>query len=399
MTKRTIILVIDSFGIGAAPDADDFGDSGADTLGHIAAACAQGLEDERRASGPLRLPHLCRLGLAEAAKLARGHYPAGLNTANLELHGRYAACAERSKGKDTPSGHWEMAGLPVMYDWGYFPPEYPSFPAPLIEQLIARAQLPGVLGNCHASGTVIIERLGDEHRNSGKPIVYTSADSVFQIAAHEESFGLERLYQVCEIARELVDEYHIGRVIARPFIGQNGRYTRTGNRRDYATPPHQATLLDQLQNAGREVIGIGKISDIFAGCGITRSIKANGTDALLARTCETLDSAPDGSLIFTNLVNFDSDFGHRRDIAGYAAELERFDTQLPQLITQMSDDDLLIITADHGCDPSWPGSDHTREFVPVLAYGHQLSPGSDGRRASFSWVAELTAQHLDVALD
>lgn len=393
--KRALILVLDSFGLGAAPDAPQFGDTGADTLGHIAERCASGASDPRRASGPLRLPQLSALGLGEAARLSRGSYPDGFGPVT-DLRGYYGACAELSHGKDTPSGHWEMAGLPVLFDWGYFPPEYPSFPAQLIAALCQRAGLPGVLGNCHASGTTIIAELGEEHIRSGKPIVYTSADSVFQIAAHEEHFGLERLYQVCEVARELVDEYNIGRVIARPFIGEVGSFKRTGNRHDYATPPHQPTLLDQLAGAGREVIAVGKIKDIFAASGVTRHYKANGTDALFQATLEAFEQAPDGSLIFSNFVNFDSDYGHRRDVLGYAAELERFDELLPQLLERLDDDDLLILTADHGCDPSWPGSDHTREFVPFLAYGRKLGHGSLGLRTSFADIGQTVAAHLGI---
>lgn len=393
--KRAIILVLDSFGIGATPDATQFGDEGADTLGHIAAHCASGVEDQRRQSGPLRLPNLTQLGLTEAARLSTSEYPNGMQTAS-SLNGYYGACAERSRGKDTPSGHWEMAGLPVMFEWGYFPPSYPSFPAELIGQLVTAAKLPGVLGNCHASGTTIIAELGQEHIDSGKPIVYTSADSVFQIAAHEEHFGLERLYEVCEIARKLVDQYNIGRVIARPFIGADGHFTRTGNRRDYATPPHADTLLDRLQQQGREVIAVGKIKDIFAARGITQHYKANGTQALFEATLKAMQQAPDGSLIFSNFVNFDSDFGHRRDPLGYAAELEHFDQLLPQLLARLTDDDLLILTADHGCDPTWPGSDHTREYVPFLAHGRYLGKGSLGLRDSMADIGQTIAKHLQI---
>jgi phosphopentomutase len=392
---RALIVVLDSFGIGSAPDAESFGDQGADTLGHIAAHCAQGHNDPRRNDGPLRLPNLTALGLTRAARLCTGKLPAGMDEGS-ELHGHYGACAELSYGKDTPSGHWEMAGLPVQFDWGYFPPQAPSFPQALTDAFIQRANLPGVLGNCHASGTTIIAELGAEHIASGKPIVYTSADSVFQIAAHEEHFGLERLLEICQIARELVDEYNIGRVIARPFIGEEGNYQRTGNRRDYATPPHQDTLLDQLQQSGREVIAVGKIKDIFAARGITQHHKANGTQALFDATLKALDQAPDGSLIFANFVNFDSDYGHRRDILGYAAELELFDRLLPQLQQAMAPDDLLILSADHGCDPSWPGSDHTREYVPFLAYGKSIGSGELGLRGSMADIGQTIARYLGI---
>nr|WP_238322402.1 phosphopentomutase [Kordiimonas gwangyangensis] len=273
---RAFILVLDSFGIGAAPDAEKFGDVGADTLGHIADWCADGnTSPERPAAGKIKLPNMTKLGLGKAAELATGREPRGMEFTG-EITGAYAACAERSFGKDTPSGHWEMAGVPVEFDWGYFQPEYPSFPDDLISKLVERCGLPGVLGNKAASGTVILDELGEEHIRTGKPIVYTSADSVFQIAAHEEHFGLEKLYEVCEVARELVDDYNIGRVIARPFVGEAGKFERTGNRRDLATPPHKPTLLEKLEDEGREVISVGKIADIFAHKGLTQKVKANG---------------------------------------------------------------------------------------------------------------------------
>ena len=327
---RAFLLVMDSFGIGEAPDAEKFGDVGADTFGHIAKWCADGEESPSRDSGPLRLPNLSNLGLGEAAKLATGALPAGFTSVD-QAEGIYAACAEQSNGKDTPSGHWEMAGVPVRFDWGYFQLETPSFPDELIADLVKRGNLPGILGNCHASGTTIIADLGEEHIKTGKPIVYTSADSVFQIAAHEEHFGLERLYELCDIARDLVDEYNIGRVIARPFVGEGGDFTRTGNRRDIATPPPAKTLLNYLHEAGREVISVGKIADIFAHQGLTQKYKATGMQALFDKTMDCVADAPDGSLTFTNFVNFDQDFGHRRDVGGYAAELEAFDALLPVL--------------------------------------------------------------------
>ncbi len=393
---RAALLVIDSLGIGAAPDAARFGDRGADTLGHIAQAMAAGAGDERRPAGSLTLPNLYRLGLGEAARLATGRPPAGHPTSR-EVTGLYAALAERSRGKDTPSGHWEMAGLPVDFDWGYFPRQVPAFPEKLTAALIAAAELPGILGNCHASGTEIIAELGAEHLATGKPIVYTSADSVLQIAAHEEAFGLERLYRTCEIARRLVDPYRIGRVIARPFIGQPGGFSRTYRRRDYATPPPGPTLLDRLKDAGREVVGIGKIGDIFAGRGLTRSIKADGTEAQLAATVEALATLPDGGLVFTNFVDFDTLYGHRRDAVGYARELERFDALLPSLRATLAPGDRLYITADHGCDPTFKGTDHTREYVPLLISGPGLKPGGAGRRNSFADTGQTIAAQLGIA--
>ncbi|GHF30381.1 phosphopentomutase [Kordiimonas sediminis] len=394
---RAFILVLDSFGLGATPDAADFGDVGADTFGSIARWCADGGESEKRpASGPLNIPNMVTLGLGKASELATGHAPAGI-VSPLETEGLYGVCKELSKGKDTPSGHWEIAGVPVLFDWGYFPTTPPSFPEDLLNALIERCDLPGVLGNKHASGTVILEELGDEHIETGKPIVYTSADSVFQIAAHEETFGLERLYHVCDVARELVDAYNIGRVIARPFVGQNGVFERTGNRRDLATPPPSKTLLDMLKDAGREVISIGKIADIFAHQGLTQKIKATGNMALFDETLHAADTAPDGALIFTNFVDFDQSFGHRRDVPGYANALEEFDARLPELQAKLQAGDLVILTADHGCDPTWPGSDHTREHIPFIAFGPGIAGGSIGVRESFADIGQTVARHLNIA--
>ena len=392
---RAFILVLDSFGIGATPDAENFGDTGADTLGHIADWCAAGNTGaERPTAGAIKLPHMTRLGLGQAAKLASGRLPLGLEAPATD--GIYAACREQSFGKDTPSGHWEMAGVPVRYDWGYFPAETPSFPKALTDALIKRCDLPGVIGNCHASGTVIISELGDEHIRTGKPIVYTSADSVFQIAAHEEHFGLQRLLDVCDVARELVDDYNIGRVIARPFEGESGGYARTGNRRDLATPPPADTLLDKLAGAGREVISVGKIADIFAHRGLTQKVKATGQQALFEQTMRFVHEAEEGSLTFVNFVNFDQDFGHRRNVAGYANELEMFDKRIPELEAALKPGDLVILTADHGCDPTWPGSDHTREHVPLIAFGPGLEARDAGVRASFADVGQTVAHHLDI---
>jgi phosphopentomutase len=385
---RAIILVMDSFGIGATADADRFGDAGADTLGSIAR------ERAASADGPLRLPNLARLGLFEASRESTGAYPAGVET-GAALIGSWGHAEELSSGKDTPSGHWEIAGVPVLFDWGYFTDRTDTFPKELIDRLVERAGLPGVLGNCHASGTTIIAELGDEHVRTGKPIVYTSADSVFQVAAHEEAFGLQRLYDLCDIARELVDEYNIGRVIARPFVGDGpDSYVRTGNRRDLTTPPHSPTVLDKLASAGGEVISIGKIADIYANQGITRKVKATGNAALFDATLEAMDVAADRAIIFTNFVDFDMLYGHRRDVPGYAAALEYFDGRLPELLERMRPDDLLIITADHGCDPTWEGSDHTREHIPVLAYGNGLAAGSLGRRKSFADIGQSLASYF-----
>jgi phosphopentomutase len=332
-----------------------------------------------------------------ASKESTGQFPAGVEQ-NIEIIGAYGYAAELSSGKDTPSGHWEIAGVPVLFDWGYFSRKTDTFPPELLDELIARADLPGVLGNCHSSGTTIIAELGDEHVRTGKPIVYTSADSVFQIACHEEAFGLQRLYDLCDIARALVDEYHIGRVIARPFIGDGpDSYVRTGNRRDLTTPPHAATVLDKLVESGGDVYSIGKIADIYAHRGITKKIKATGNEALFDATLAAMKEAGDNSIVFTNFVDFDMLYGHRRNVAGYAAALEYFDRRLPELMVEMRDDDLLVLCADHGCDPTWQGSDHTREHIPVLAYGACIKPGSLGLRETFADIGQTVAAHLGLS--
>lgn len=391
--KRIIILLLDSFGIGAAADAQPE-DRGANTFGHIAEYCAAGKADRTGLRhGPLHIPNLVRLGLVAAATESVGHAIDGIQSSQKVI-GKYGYGVEISHGKDTPSGHWEIAGVPVLFDWGYFPPTYPSFPKELIEQLIALGKIPGILGNCHASGTQIIADLGEQHMRSGKPIVYTSADSVFQIAAHEESFGLERLYQLCEIARKLIDPYHIGRVIARPFLGTAGNFYRTGNRHDYTMPPPSPTLLDKLINAGGQVIAIGKTADIFAHQGISQEIKAHGNEALFDATLEAFRTAPDRSLIFSNFVDFDSVYGHRRDVAGYAAALESFDARLPVLEKLCQSGDIIIITADHGCDPTWSGSDHTREHIPILVYGPNIKSENVGRRNTFADIGQSLASYF-----
>lgn len=395
--KRAIILVMDSLGLGATDDADKYGDVGANTLGHIAEACARGEADTTKRQGELQLPNLVRLGLGKAAQSSSGKAPTGLNIQDSSLVGCYGYAAEISKGKDTPSGHWEMAGLPVTFDWGLFPNTIPSFSDELINAFIEKAEIPGTLGNKHASGTDILLEYGNEHIRSGKPICYTSADSVFQIAAHEEHFGLERLYKVCEVAKELTLPLEIGRVIARPFIGDSPEsYKRTGNRHDYTTPPHAHTLLDHVLATGADVISIGKIADIFANKGISKKIKATGNSALFDATLSAVKNAKSGDLIFTNFVDFDSLYGHRRDIAGYATALEAFDERLPELMDLLTDEDLLLITADHGCDPSWPGTDHTREYVPVLFYNKQRLPRNLGKRKSFADMGQTIASHLQL---
>jgi len=391
---RAVVLMLDSLGIGASVDADRFGDDGADTFGHIAMACAQGDADRpRERSGVLAIPNLSALGLVHAAANSRGRWPDGLPV--VTPVGAWGYAVESSRGKDTPSGHWEMAGLPVEFDWGYFPNTVPCFPSKLVDRLIAEGDLSGVLGNCHASGTAIIDELGEEHIASGAPIIYTSADSVFQIAAHEEYFGLDKLYALCNLARRLVDEWRIARVIARPFTGsRQGTFQRTGNRRDLTTPPHAPTLLDRLVEAGGEVISVGKVADIFAGRGISQTIKADGNQALFDATLDALSTARDHTLIFTNFVDFDMLYGHRRDVTGYTLALEAFDRRLPELQACMKTNDLVLATADHGCDPTYPGHDHTREHVPVLVSGPNCCPAELGERQGFADMGQTLAAYF-----
>ncbi|WP_275554498.1 phosphopentomutase [Mixta sp. Marseille-Q2659] len=397
--KRVFIMVLDSFGIGASKDAEKFGDKGSDTLGHIAQACFNGEADKGR-KGPLHLPNLTALGLGKAAEASTGTFPPGLDP-NAEITGAYAYASELSSGKDTPSGHWEIAGVPVLFDWGYFSDTENSFPQELLDKLVERANLPGYLGNCHSSGTVILDKLGEEHMKTGKPIFYTSADSVFQIACHEETFGLDRLYELCEIAREELDkgDYNIGRVIARPFVGDKaGNFERTGNRHDLAVEPPSPTILKKLVDEKQgEVISVGKIADIYAHVGITKKVKATGLDALFDATVKEMAQAPDNSIVFTNFVDFDSAWGHRRDVAGYAGGLELFDRRLPELMALVKEGDILILTADHGCDPTWHGTDHTREHIPVLIYGPDVKPGFLGYRDTFADIGQTVAKYFGLS--
>lgn len=392
---RAFLFVLDSFGIGGASDAARFGDEGADTLGHIDAACATGRADEaglRR--GPLKLPGMAALGLFHAHALANGQ-PAPAGAAPT---GFFGAAEEVSSGKDTPSGHWEIAGVPVRLDWGYFPDTVPAFPADLTQTIEREAGLPGILGNCHASGTEIIARLGEEHVRSGKPIFYTSSDSVIQIAAHEEHFGLERLYELCRIVRRLADPLNIGRVIARPFLGSNADdFHRTANRRDYSVPPPEPTLLDRVVAAGGRTLAVGKIGDIFAHRGISHLRKAPDNMAMFDVALEAMREAGAGDLVFANFVDFDSVFGHRRNVAGYAAALEAFDRRLPEALALLQPGDMLVLTADHGCDPTWHGTDHTRERVPVIGTGPGLAPVQLGVRTTFADIGETVAEHLGLA--
>ena len=390
---RAFLIVMDSVGIGGAPDADQFfnqstPDTGANTLGHIVQACAEGRAEEGR-SGPLNVPNMAALGLGAALELASG---AKMPDAP-EPRGMYGAATEVSRGKDTPSGHWELAGVPVPWDWHYFPDECPAFPESLTEAICEAAGTDGILGNAHASGTEVIERLGEEHLKTGWPICYTSADSVLQIAAHEEHFGLERLLNLCQAIAPVLHKMRVGRVIARPFLGEVDSFQRTGNRRDFAIDPPSPTLCDWVQSAGGKVHAIGKIKDIFSGRGIDDVVK--GSDAtLMQHLSDAVDNAEDGSLTFANFVEFDAQFGHRRDISGYARALEWFDREIGLILPKLKDDDMLLLTADHGNDPSWTGTDHTRERVPVLVDG--LGNKALGQIA-FVDVAASVADHLGIA--
>ncbi|HVK90073.1 MAG TPA: phosphopentomutase [Mycoplana sp.] len=397
---RAFLFVLDSFGIGGGPDAAAFGDDGADTLGHIAEFCAAGAADRaglRR--GPLKLPNMSALGLLHAARASTGRFPAGMDVP-ARVFGQHGAASEVSRGKDTPSGHWEIAGTPIMFDWGYFPSEGDAFPPDLVAAICDLGKVPGILGNCHASGTDILAHCGEEHIRTGKPICYTSSDSVFQVAAHENHFGLDRLLAFCQTVRLILDEWpggRIGRVIARPFVGETAAsFERTGNRRDYSVPPPEPTLLDRLTEAGRTVHAVGKIGDIFAHKGIGRLTKANGNMALFDATLQAMDEAKDGDLVFTNFVDFDMLYGHRRDVAGYAAALEAFDRRLPEVDRKLHAGDLVVLTADHGCDPTWRGTDHTRERVPIMSFGPGIRSRLLDTRATFADIGESIARHLGV---
>ena len=388
MAGRVFILMMDSFGIGGAPDAESYGDNGADTFGHIV----------EHMHG-LQVPNLAALGLLQASQDVRGKN-VSLNLtqkAKITIGHKYGHAKEISHGKDTTSGHWEMAGTPVLFDWGYFPKQYPSFPQDLIAKICQEAGIDGVLGNVAGSGTALIDEFGEEHIASGKPIVYTSSDSVFQIACHEQYFGLERLYKLCEIAYEAVKPYNIARVIARPFVGERkGEFVRTKNRHDYSVLPPSPTVLNKASSAGHKVLAVGKIRDIYAGSGIDQAFKASGMEELWNVTLDLARKATDGSLIFTNFVDFDMMYGHRRDTSGYAKALEYFDSRLPELIPLLNEDDIVFITADHGCDPTYRGSDHTREQVPVILFGHHIRTENIGQRDTYADIAQTICDYWNL---
>ncbi|NQY59012.1 phosphopentomutase [Cognatishimia sp.] len=392
--SRVFLVVMDSVGIGGAKDADRFfnqdrPDTGSNTVAHVAQACAEGRANEGR-DGPMRLPTLEGLGLGAAVRASSEDVLPGFEA---QVTGFWAVAHEASMGKDTPSGHWEFAGLPVPWDWHYFPDARPAFDKSLVDQITKIGGVDGILGNCHASGTQIIQELGALHMQTGFPICYTSADSVFQVAAHEDTFGLNRLYAFCDAIAPMLHEMKVGRVIARPFKGDaEVGFTRTTNRKDYAITPPKPILTNWAQDAGRHVYAIGKIGDIFSMQGIDEVHKGDDK-ALMTHLHRLADEAVDGSLTFANFVEFDSLYGHRRDIPGYARALEWFDGEIAKLLPKLRDGDLLILTADHGNDPSWTGTDHTRECVPVLCYG--VGQGSAGH-ISFADVAATIAHHLNI---
>ena len=386
--RRAFLIVMDSVGIGGAPDAAEYfndgrPDTGANTLAHIAQAQA-------KACQPLRMPNLDALGLGAAIRLASGAEAPGLGATSQGLWG---AATEISRGKDTPSGHWEIAGVPVPWDWHYFPDTRPAFPPDLTARIARAAGTAGILGNEHISGTEVIARLGARHVQTGWPICYTSADSVLQIAAHEELFGLDRLYRLCQDVAAMVHPMRLGRVIARPFIGTEGAFTRTPNRRDYAIAPPGDTILDVATGAGRMTHAVGKIGDIFSHRGIGRLHKGKSDADLAEHLLALADTAGPGSLTFANFVEFDSVYGHRRDVAGYASALEWFDGVAGALIARLRPGDLAIFTADHGNDPSWSGTDHTRERVPVLGWG--LGARQIGL-VGFADIAASVAEYLQL---
>ncbi len=387
---RAFLIVLDSVGCGGAPDAADFGDEGANTLGHIAEACAAGQAEEGR-SGPLRLPVLDALGLGRAVELASGRCPPGLGA---RPQGLWGAATELSRGKDTPSGHWELVGVPVPWDWHIFPTDPPVFDSALVARVCALAGTEGILGNCRAAGLAITDALGAEHLRTGWPICYTSADSVFQIAAHEEAFGLQRLHDLCAALAPDLHAMGVGRVIARPFTGDAATgFHRTPHRRDFAISPPAPTLLDWAAEAGRAVHTVGKVADIFAHRSTGTVHKGADDMALIEHLHRLVVSAEPDSFTFCNFVEFDSLYGHPRDPAGYARALEAFDHEAGRFLVRLRPGDLAIFTADHGNDPTWPGTDHTRERVPVLAWGR--GAGEIGL-CEFADVAASIAEHLEL---
>lgn len=396
--KRVFVMVLDSLGIGESPDAEKFGDKGANTLGHIAQQCVDGLANTLERKGSLKLPNLEKLGLGIVAEKASGQLPSTFQP-NIDVHNSYTYAQEISSGKDTLSGHWEITGVPALLKWGTFPNEINSFPKELLDRIVQKSNIIGYLGNCRLSGSEVLDNFAEEHIKTGKPIFYTSADSVFQIACHEESYGLERLYELCQIVREELDDYNIGRVIARPFIGDKvSGFIRTSNRKDYAIAPPAKTVLDKLvEEKQGEVIAIGKIADIYAYAGITRKVKATTLEELFDKTLLEVKRAGENTLVFTNFINFDTEFGHHADVANYAAELEYFDRRLPELLKLVTEDDMIILTAGNGGDLTVSGKGHTREYVPILIYGANVPKGFLGKRDTFADIGQTIANYFGLS--
>ena len=376
--KRIFLIVMDSVGIGESPDADQFGDKGADTLGHIA----------ERMNG-LNMPNMGKLGLSNISEIK------GIEKAAKPL-AYYTKMMEASNGKDTMTGHWEIMGLNIQTPFRVFPDGFPDELLTVLEERTGRK----IIGNKPASGTEILDELGEEHMKTGALIVYTSADSVLQIAAHEEIIPIEEQYKICKIARELTldEKYMVGRVIARPFLGEPGNFKRTANRHDYALKPFDRTVMNEMKDAGLDVIAIGKISDIYDGEGVTQSLRTISNMDGMDKLVQTLDMDFTG-MSFLNLVDFDALFGHRRDPEGYGNALEEYDARLPEVFAKMKDDDLLIITADHGNDPVAPGTDHTREYVPLIVYSKQMTEGKElPIRETFADIGATVADNFKVKM-
>jgi phosphopentomutase len=375
---RAIVIVLDSFGVGELPDASLFGDKGSDTFGNIVKKIPN-----------IKIDNLNELGLGNIDDVK------GISKCDKPI-GCYAKMAESSAGKDTTVGHWELAGVITQTAFPTYPNGFPADVMQAFEKAIGRK----TIGNYSSSGTVVLDELGEEHVQTGSPIIYTSADSVFQIAAHEDVITIDELYKMCEIAREVLGEEHeVARIIARPFIGEAGNYSRTKNRKDFSVDPPSKTVLEFIKEAGQSVAAVGKIEDIFCGIGITESIHTKNNMDSVDKTIEFMNTIENG-LIFSNLVDFDMMYGHRNDVVGYANALEEFDKRLPEIYENLKEDDILFITADHGCDPTMPGTDHSREFVPVLVYGHKVNRGINfGIRKTFADIAATIAQYLEVKAD
>ncbi|MCW5197088.1 phosphopentomutase [Buchnera aphidicola] len=398
--KRVFILVLDSFGIGYSDDAYRFHDVGTNTFGHISEYCYFGRANDNR-FGYLNIPNLMSLGLGKVYKYLNGHYPFGILKSS-KIIGSYGYAREISSSKDTSSGHWEIAGVPVLFKWDYFNNIKNSFPSHLLKEIIIQNKLVGILGNCHASGTDILNDLGCLHIKTGKPIVYTSSDSVLQVACHEKYFGLNNLYKLCKKIRYILDKYNynITRVIARPFIGEKKlHFIRTNNRRDFSKLPPGKTIIQKLiEERSGHVIGIGKISDIFAHVGITKNIYTAGLKNLIDSTIHEINiNVKDNTIVFINLVDFDSIWGHRRDVSGYSSGLEYFDFRLSEILNSLKRDDMLILTADHGCDPTWIGTNHTREYIPILLYNKFFPRYNFGYRKTFSDIAQTIAKYFSLS--